>query len=263
MSYGSCKPSCRDSQMPDRWWVRWCWWWQTIWNWITYVQYYYHPILLWGPTSPGRPAQWGTLSRLSGTAPTAAWLRARVMDLLRTMVRLSSSSSWLMARTLVTAIQHFLILYFALKNQRCLFALDPRYCSFGIWFLGLKMFHRMHLQWPHPARIWRVPANGLNLFHHHHHHDHHHHHHQNHSHYHPNVFIFHIVATTITFATTHIHIHHRCTIIIWSRHFKKPPGKVWCLVLCRQFKLLLLLVQVFDRILLGNIMILVFRWLGG
>ena len=157
-----------------------------------------------------------------------------------------------------------LILYFALKNQRCLFALVPHYCSFGIWLLGLKMFHRMHLQWPHPARIWRVPANGLNLFHHHHHHDHHHHHHQNHSHYHPNVFIFLIVATTITFiATTHIHIHHRCTIIIWSRHFKKPPGKVWCLVLCRQFKLLLLLVQVFDRILLGNIMILVFRWLGG
>ena len=162
MSYGSCKPSCRDSQMPDRWWVRWCWWWQTNWNWITYVQLYYHPILLWGPTSPGRPAQWGTLSRLSGTAPTAAWLRARVMDLLRTMVRLSSSSSWLMARTLVTAIQHFLILYFALKNQRCLFALVPHYCSFGIWLLGLKMFHRMHLQWPHPARIWRVPANGLN-----------------------------------------------------------------------------------------------------
>ena len=55
-----------------------------------------------------------------------------------------------------------LILYFALKNQRCLFALVPHYCSFGIWLLGLKMFHRMHLQWPHPARIWRVPANGLN-----------------------------------------------------------------------------------------------------
>ena len=111
MSYGSCKPSCRDSQMPDRWW------WQTNWNWITYVQLYYHPILLWGPTSPGRPAQWGTLSRLSGTAPTAAWLRARVMDLLRTMVRLSSSSSWLMARTLVTAIQHFNFVFCIEKSE--------------------------------------------------------------------------------------------------------------------------------------------------
>merc|ERR1712107_904334 len=51
MSYGSCKPSCRDSQMPDRW----------------------------------SSCSVRDLSRLSGTAPTAAWLRARVMDLLRTM----------------------------------------------------------------------------------------------------------------------------------------------------------------------------------